>query len=115
MCSTANWEKVKVTQGLADEKYGDQNTDGSYSVRMFYTPLRKAGATARLMLEQAAANKWKVDVSECKAKNHEVIHEPSGKKLDFGSLAGLASKLPVPDEKDIKLKEVARLPCLAEV
>ena len=101
----ADWEKVTVSQGLADEKYGDQNTDGSYSVRMFYMPLRKAGATARLMLEQAAANKWKVDVSECKAKNSEVIHQASGKKLDFGALAGDASKLPLPAEKDIKLKD----------
>jgi isoquinoline 1-oxidoreductase beta subunit len=101
----ADWEKVTVSQALADGKYGDQNTDGSYSVRMFYTPLRKAGATARLMLEQAAANKWKVDVSECKAKNSEVIHQASGKKLDFGALAGDASKFPIPDEKDIKLKD----------
>ncbi len=101
----ADWEKVSVTQAVADEKYGDQNTDGSYSVRMFYMPLRKAGATARLMLEQAAANKWKVDVSECKAKNSEVIHEASGKKLDFGALADDASKLPLPAEEDIKLKD----------
>lgn len=101
----ADWEKVNVTQAVADEKYGDQNTDGSYSVRMFYIPLRKAGATARLMLEQAAANKWQVDVSECKAKNSAVIHEASGKKLDFGALAGDASKLPLPAEGDIKLKD----------
>jgi isoquinoline 1-oxidoreductase beta subunit len=100
----ANWGNVSIVQGVADEKYGDQNTDGSYSVRMFYTPLRKAGATARLMLEQAAANQWKVDVSECKAKNSEVIHT-SGKKLDFGALAGDASQLPLPDEKDVKLKD----------
>ena len=103
----ADWGKVTVSQALADEKYGNQNTDGSFSVRMFYTPLRKAGATARLMLEQAAANKWLVDVSECKAIHSEVIHEPSGKKLDFGALAGDASKLPLPDEKDVKLKKVS--------
>ena len=58
-------------QAVGDEKYGDQNTDGSYSLRMFFTPLRKAGATVRLMLEQAAANEWKVDVSECKSQNHD--------------------------------------------
>lgn len=103
----ADWSKVKVTQAVADEKYGDQNTDGSYSVRMFYTPLRKAGATARLMLEQAAANQWQVPVSECKAKNNEVIHEPSGKKLDFGALAADASKLPMPAENDVKLKDAS--------
>ncbi|MFT7033117.1 MAG: isoquinoline 1-oxidoreductase beta subunit [Cyclobacteriaceae bacterium] len=103
----ADWKNVSVVQAVADEKYGDQNTDGSYSVRMFYAPLRKAGATARLMLEQAAANKWKVDVSECKAKNSEVIHEASGKKIDFGALADDASKLRMPAEKDIKLKDAS--------
>ena len=51
----ADWSRVKVQQAVADEKYGDQNTDGSFSVRMFFMPLRKAGATVRLMLEQAAA------------------------------------------------------------
>lgn len=103
----ADWSKVSVTQALADEKYGDQNTDGSYSVRMFYMPLRKAGATARLMLEQAAANIWQVEVSNCKAKNSEVIHIPSGKKLDFGALAGEAAKLPLPAEEDIQLKDAS--------
>ena len=70
----ADWSRVKVVQATGDEKYGDQNTDGSYSVRMFFTPLRKAGATVRLMLEQAAAKEWGVAVSECKAQNHDVVH-----------------------------------------
>ena len=51
-----DWKKVKVVQAVGDAKYGDQNTDGSYSVRMFYPIMRQAGATARRMLEQAAAN-----------------------------------------------------------
>ena len=100
----ADWKRVKVIQGTSDEKYGDQNTDGSYSLRMFFTPLRKAGATVRLMLEQAAANEWKVDVSECKAKNHEVVHT-SGKAFGFGYLAEKAVALPIPDESKITLKE----------
>ncbi|MEM7549784.1 MAG: molybdopterin cofactor-binding domain-containing protein [Bacteroidota bacterium] len=104
----ADWERVQIIQAEGnEEKYGNQNTDGSFSVRMFYMPMRKAGASARLMLEQAAANEWKVDVSECKAINHEVVHEPSGKKLSFGQLAGKASELPVPDEKDLRLKKRA--------
>ena len=70
----ADWNRVKVQQAVGDEKYGDQNTDGSFSVRMFYMPLRKAGATVRLLLEQAAAKEWGVEVSECKAQNHEVVH-----------------------------------------
>ncbi len=100
----ADWNRVKVVQAVGDEKYGDQNTDGSYSVRMFFTPLRKAGATVRLLLEQAAAKEWGVDVSECKAKNHEVVHS-SGKTLSFGYLAEKAAALPLPDETSVKLKE----------
>jgi isoquinoline 1-oxidoreductase subunit beta len=62
----ADWSKVKIVQAEGDEeKYGDQNTDGSYSVRMFYEPMRMAGATARHMLITAAAAKWGVATSEC--------------------------------------------------
>ncbi len=100
----ADWTKVKLEQAIGDAKYGDQNTDGSYSVRMFYPQLRKAGATARLMLEQAAANEWGVDVSECTAKNHQV-HHTSGKSFGYGYLAEKAAALPVPDESQIKLKD----------
>ena len=99
----ADWNRVKVQQAIGDEKYGDQNTDGSFSVRMFFTPLRKAGATVRLLLEQAAAKEWGVEVSECKSQNHEVVHT-SGKSLGFGYLAEKAAALPLPDEKSITLK-----------
>jgi len=100
----ADWKKVKLIQAVGDEKkYGNQNTDGSFSVRMFFEPMRKAGASARMMLEQAAAKKWSVDVSECKAQNHEVVHS-SGKKLGFGELAEEAAKLTAPKEEAIVLK-----------
>ncbi len=99
----ADWNQVKLEQAIGDVKYGDQNTDGSYSVRMFYPQLRKAGATARRMLEQAAANEWQVDVSECKAKNHKVVHT-SGKSFGFGYLAEKAAEVPIPDESEITLK-----------
>jgi isoquinoline 1-oxidoreductase beta subunit len=99
----ADWSKVKIEQALGDSKYGDQNTDGSYSVRMFFTPLRKAGAMARTMLEQAAANEWGVEVSTCKAVNHEVVHT-SGKSLGYGYLAAKAALLPLPDESKVTLK-----------
>lgn len=100
----ADWNRVKVVQAVGDEKYGDQNTDGSFSVRMFYVPLRKAGATVRLLLEQAAAKEWDVDVSECKAKNHEVVHS-SGKSLGFGYLAEKAAALQIPEEASVTLKD----------
>ena len=100
----ADWSRVKVEQAVGDEKYGDQNTDGSYSLRMFFTPLRKAGATVRLMLEQAAAKEWGVPVTECKAHNHEVVHT-SGKSFGFGYLAEKAGALPLPEESSITLKD----------
>ena len=101
----ADWSKVKVVQAVGDEaKYGNQNTDGSFSVRMFFDPMRKAGASARMMLEQAAADQWKVPVAECKAKNNEVVHGPSGKKLGFGELTDAASKLELPADESITLK-----------
>ncbi len=102
----ADWKRVKVVQAVGDEaKYGNQNTDGSFSVRMFFAPLRKAGASARLMLQQAAANQWGVPVAECQAVQHEVIHSASGKKISFGDLADAASKLPIPKDEDIVLKK----------
>ncbi len=103
----ADWKKVKLVQAVGDENtYGNQNTDGSFSVRMFFDPMRKAGASARMVLEQAAANKWNVAVGECKAVNHEVVHT-SGKKIGFGELTEEASKLPVPKDEDVVLKKKA--------
>lgn len=101
----ADWKRVKLVQAVGDEKiYGNQNTDGSFSVRMFFEPMRLAGATARMMLEQAAASTWSVDVSECKALNHEVVHS-SGKKIGFGDLTEAASKLSPPAENTVVLKK----------
>lgn len=103
----ADWNRVTLVQAEGDEaKYGNQNTDGSFSVRMFFEPMRKAGASARRMLEQAAASQWGVDVAECKALNHEVVHS-SGKKLGFGELADDASKLTAPKDEEITLKNKA--------
>jgi isoquinoline 1-oxidoreductase subunit beta len=100
----ADWARVKVVQATGDEKYGDQDTDGSHSVVSFFVPLREAGATARLMLVRAAAKQWGVSASDCVTDSHNVIHKPSGKKLDYGALATAASKQPVPKKEDLKLK-----------
>jgi isoquinoline 1-oxidoreductase beta subunit len=100
----ADWKQVKIEQAVGDVKYGDQNTDGSYSMRMFYPQMRKAGATVRRMLELAAAKEWNVPVEECTAQNHEVLHK-SGKKLGYGFLAEKANKIEIPKDADIKLKE----------
>ncbi|MEM9159802.1 MAG: molybdopterin cofactor-binding domain-containing protein [Verrucomicrobiota bacterium] len=101
----ADWKHVNVVQAMGDEKYGSQNTDGSRSIRNNLPRLRKAGATGRVMLEQAAANRWGVDVSECKAELSEVVHAKSGKKIGFGALVADAAKLEVPDQDSLKLKD----------
>jgi len=93
-------------QSPGDEKtYGNQDTDGSRSVRHFIQPMRQCGAAARQMLETAAARKWGVDVGEVQAQLHEVVHKPSGRKLGYGELAQEAAALPVPEADKIKLKE----------
>src|SRR5438093_12549569 len=56
----ADWKRVKIEQAIGDGRSGDQNTDGSHSIRSFYDVMREAGATARLMLIQAAAQQWNV-------------------------------------------------------
>ncbi|GMG85967.1 xanthine dehydrogenase family protein molybdopterin-binding subunit [Biformimicrobium ophioploci] len=100
----AEWAKVKVVQGLGDKRYGSQNTDGSRSVRRFYDTMRKMGASARTMLEEAAAQRWSVPVAECEARAHRVHHKPSGKSASFGELAELAATQKVPDDASLKLK-----------
>ena len=100
----ADWNRVRIEQGLGDTKYGDQNTDGSRSVRDFYEAFRRAGASARTMLVSAAAAQWKVPASECVAQNHEVIHKPSGRKRAYGPLVPAAAKLPVPAPENLKFK-----------
>ena len=94
----ADWSRVVVDQADGDVKYGDQNTDGSRSILMNYERLRTAGAAARLMLRQAAAQHWGVGVDEVEATNHEVIHAGSGQRLGYGDLAGIAATLPVPED-----------------
>src|SRR5580704_11435764 len=100
----ADWTRVKIEQAIGDAKYGSQDTDGSESIRDFYDPMREAGASARMMLESAAASKWSVPASECQAKNHEVIHAKTGRKLGFGELVALAAKQPVPKKEQLKFK-----------
>ncbi|WP_201525008.1 xanthine dehydrogenase family protein molybdopterin-binding subunit, partial [Bordetella pseudohinzii] len=104
----ARWDRVKVEQAPADEaRYGNQNVDGSRSVRHFLMPMRRAGAAARQMLEAAAAARWAVPVAEVKAVQHEVVHQPSGRRLAYGELAAEAAKQPVPKGEALKLKERA--------
>ena len=102
----ADWSRVKVAQAHGDEvKFGNQDTDGSRSTRHYLMPMRQIGASARSMLETAAAKRWGVPASEVKAANHEVVHSASGRRLGFGDLAADAAKESVPSIEGLKLKD----------
>lgn len=81
---------------------GDQSTGGSTSIRDCWLPLRKAGATARIMLIAAAAKSWGVPPSACRAERGEVLHEASGRRAGYGSLAHSAARMPVPSDPPLK-------------
>src|SRR5262249_17445822 len=111
----AVWKLVKIVQATGDEKYGDQDTDGSHSVRSFFDTLREAGATARTMLVRAAAQKWGVPESQCEAHGHYVYDMKSGvkefsgaaapgRRAFYGELVGAAGKLEVRKKEELKLK-----------
>jgi len=104
----ADWARVRVVQAPGEERtYGNQDTDGSRSVRHFIQPMRQCGATARLMLELAAAKRWRVPVAEVHAELHEVVHRTSGRRLGYGLLAADAAALDVPPTGRVKLKDEA--------
>src|ERR1017187_7496937 len=80
----ADWSRVKIEQAIGDPKYGDQDTDGSHSVRSNFDLMRQVGATGRAMLISAAAAQWNVSPAECSTEPHFVVHKASGKKLGYG-------------------------------
>jgi len=103
-----DWKKIKTEFAPAAKEYfnpafGMQGTGGSSSVRSSWDPLRKAGASARDMLLQAAAQKWGVEKSACRAENGAIYHDATKRKLTYGSVAEAASQLPVP--QDVPLKD----------
>jgi len=102
-----DFKNVRVEQAIGDARYGSQDTDGSNSIRSFYEPLRIAGATARLMLERAAAAKWGVPAAECKGRNEQVVHTASGKKIAYRELVTLAASQAVPKKDDLTYKSPA--------
>ncbi|MBV7266270.1 xanthine dehydrogenase family protein molybdopterin-binding subunit [Erythrobacter sp. WH131] len=101
----ADWDRVEIVQAEGHERYGDQNTDGSRSVRYNFHRLRVAGAAMRKMLTDAAALYWGMDPSECSAAEGLVSNSQNSDTLSYGNLAELAARLPVPAEDDISLKK----------
>ena len=103
----ADWKQVRVKQGEALDGFKSpilksQITVGSGSVRGFYEPLRKAGATGRAMLLKTAAETWKVPESECRAVMGVVVHEQTKRQLTYGQLCEKAAKLELPKDPPLK-------------
>jgi isoquinoline 1-oxidoreductase beta subunit len=105
----ADFAKVTLEHAPPNEKlysnptFGIQVTGNSNSIRAFWKPLREAGASARAMLVQAAAQQWQVDPASCTTANGEVTHKESGRRLSYGALATAAGGQTPP--KDVALKD----------
>lgn len=106
----ADWAQVKIVQAEGDEpKYGNQDTDGSRSLRHYVQPMRQMGASVRYMLEQAAADQWGTDASKVKASNH-MVHmlgsdgNPTGTSLGYGELAEKAMSMAMPSMEMLTFK-----------
>lgn len=97
-----NWADVMVEQAPLDtEHFERQVAGGSQSIRQSWKALRTAGATARKMLIDAAANKWQVEPSTCTTEKG-FIYNSSGDKISYGEVATLASTMPIPEEVNLK-------------
>jgi len=98
-----DWSKIRTEFPGVSTEYGPyQGVFGSQSIRTSWMTLRRAGATAREMLIQAAAQQWNVDKSRCRAENGSVINADSNARLSFGSVAEGAAKLPAPSNVTLK-------------
>src|SRR5208283_2161653 len=103
----ADWKQIRVEAAPARDEYKDpefgmQLTGGSRGVTNFYDSFRNAGAAAKQMLVEAAANDWKVPEGECVASVGTVKHTKSGRSLTYGQLCVEAAKLPLPQKVTLK-------------
>jgi len=100
-----NWKDVVILQGDLDPIYGSQSAGGSRSTPTNYEEFHRLGATARIMLIQAAAEIWKLPATELLAKDSAIHHPASRRQLDYGKLVEMASTLPVPAPELVILKD----------
>lgn len=107
----ANWQQMKVVRANYDTRFNRNEqgtTGGSSSIRKLWQPLRTAGATARMLLIEAAIQYWQARYKgsftqqNCHTKDGQVVHADSGKTLDFGKIAAAAAKLPIPENTQFK-------------
>lgn len=105
----ADWSRVQVRKPIANPNYGEQATVTSSSVRGSWDLLRRAGASARAMLETAAAGVWGVQPADCAGEAGFVTHRPTGRRLSYGSLAQAAATLDVPSDPSLRDPSTFRL------
>tara|TARA_R110002096_G_scaffold146369_2_gene304758 strand:+ start:246 stop:2411 length:2166 start_codon:yes stop_codon:yes gene_type:complete len=98
----ADWEQIVVEQAISGNQYGKMVVAGSTSVSRFYEPLRKAGATVKMVLKTVASQKWNVSINEIKTEKSFAINTLSGKKLSYSELAEAASQLRIPETVPLK-------------
>jgi isoquinoline 1-oxidoreductase beta subunit len=99
-----DWSQVQLEQASTVPRFKSirLRTGGSGSTVGTYNALRKAGATARVMLIATAAERWGVEPATCRAEAGTVVHPPSGRKLTYGELAEAAARRPVPENPQLK-------------
>lgn len=110
----ADWQKIQVEVAppaaiYKNPVFGIQATGGSTTIRARWDGLRLAGAQAREMLIQAAADRWQVELGDCYAENNAVIHQPTGQKLSYGSLAEAASAVITSKKPQLKSPEAFKI------
>src|ERR1700730_11266524 len=111
----ADWSLVRVEHAPADEKLyanpdlGFQGTGDSTSIRAFWKPLRLAGAATRACFIEAAAHSWGVSIAECRTENSNIIHDQSGRTLDYGALVSRAAAVTPPKAPPLKEASAFRL------
>jgi isoquinoline 1-oxidoreductase beta subunit len=103
----ADWSRISVESAPVAAVYNHtsfpmQMTGGSSSVPSSWEQMRRVGATARVLLVRAAAQQWGVPENECHAENSMVSHAASGRDASYGTLADIASELPMPDNVALK-------------
>ena len=101
-----DWAQVRIEQAPTNPRFYDHGTGGSSSIIESYTPLRRAGATARARLLQAAAQTWGVPAKDCRAESGAVWN--GKRKLSYGELVEKASQLPMPDLNQVPLKDPSK-------
>nr|WP_295931761.1 molybdopterin cofactor-binding domain-containing protein [uncultured Dyadobacter sp.] len=99
-------EDVNIVFAPANpKKYGPQPQEGSFSIRGWAQQLLRTGASARQMLQRAAASHWQVPITECYAENGHIVHRPTGRKLGYTDLVATARSLPVPEIVELKSRK----------